>query len=247
MIVKYGDYSFANGECSMVNFQATAKRTPRNVRRSTIVRADCAGEFCFSGPVDQDAIKTKITAAKAALDVDYKDFELIHNDGTTRSPYVLYNSEPTNISGNLVMAVRWPSEMPEDYATTKQFMFTIQAEFVNPSTFLLDWRQSLYITGTAGKVAKWERYLNETWFRRLISASSTKKIIQQGYAIGFGSYPLPATPILSTFYEHEEHRQIDRIGPSLFYRRPEEFVTRWRYVFESPLEFTPVNIYPPLA
>jgi len=244
MIVKYGSYSFANGECSMIGFRVIPVRTPRGLRRSSKIRMDCAGEFCFSGPVDQNAIKTKIVAARTALEEDYKDLVLLHNDGVTESPYKLSNDHPTNITGNLVVASSWPGESPEDYATTKAFSFAVEAEFVNPNVALLDWGQTLSIRGTAGPIGRWERLINGQWIRRMTHASSTKIIQQTGFAIKFGSYALPAPPILAPLFEHEQDRVITRIGPSLYYSRPEFYKTTWSYTFETPLEFTPINLYP---
>lgn len=246
MIVKYGNYSFADGECAMVNFSASPKLTPRNVRRSTVVTMHCAGEFCFPGEVTQGQIKTKIEGAKAALDEDYKDLILLHNDGTTESPYKLINDDPQNATGNIVVKHSWPSNVPEDYATTKQFEFAVEAEFYNPNVTLLDYSQSIEVIGTAGPVTNWSRLLNGQWQRKIVHLSSTKMIYQTGYAVGFLSYPAPSPPLLNAFYEHEQHRRIKRTGPSLFWGRPYEYMISWSYVFETPLEFTPANAYPSL-
>lgn len=244
MIVKYGDYSFANGECAMTNFRVMPQRTRMGLRRSAKVRMDCAGEFCFDGSMDQDDIKTKIIAAQTAFNEDYKDLILFHNDGTTESPYKLDNDHPTNITGNLVTHVAWPSTAPEDYATTKAFNFGVEAEFVNPNLTLLDFQQGIKILGTAGPVGKWERLINGQWIRKLIHPSSTKLIVQSGQLISFGSYLPAPPPILSELYEHQERRILEQVGPSLFYARPEFYTTRWTYVFETPLEYTPLNTYP---
>lgn len=247
MIVKYGNYSFADGECSMINWRAWAKRTPKSVRLSTFVRADFAGEFCFSGPVDQNAIKAKILAAAAALNKDYQDLKVMHSDGTTESPYVMLNSDPTNVTGNIVTALSWPGETPEDYATTKQFAFTVQAEFVVPQVRLIDFQQTIAIYGTTGPITKWERFTGDVWRLRTLATSSTKRIVQSGFATAFGDYPMHATPILNRAWEHEEKRQIIRQGPSLFYRRPEVYTVQWKYEFETPFVYTPLNSYPPMA
>lgn len=245
MIVKYGDYSFANGECAMVDFRIIPKRTVRGVQRSRTIRMDCGGDFIFD-TVDQDAIKTKIDAARAALEQDYKTLVLLHNDGTTESPYKLDQADPTNITGNMVVYTSWPGTDPEDYATTKAFRFAVEAEFVNPNVTMIDWRQSIRVRGTAGPIGRWERYTNRTWVRRFTNLSSVKTIIQSGYAVKFGSAPTPPPPILGPLFEYEDLREIDYEGPSLFWRRPEFFTVRWKYVFQTPLEFTPVNIYPSL-
>ena len=247
MIVQYGSHTFANGECSMINWRAFAKRTPKSVRLSTIVRADFAGEFCFTGAVTQDQIKAKIVSAQTALNKDYQDLKVFHNDGTTLSPYVLLNSEPTNVTGNIVTAVSWPGEAPEDYATTKQFAFTVQAEFIVPQVRLIDFQQTIAIYGTTGPITKWERFPGDVWRLRTLSTSSTKRIVQSGYASAFGDYPFPALPLLTSGWEHQEKRQIVRQGPSLFYRRPEVFTCQWKYEFETPFAFTPLNSYPPMA
>lgn len=244
MIVKYGSYSFANGECAMVNFRVMPQRTKQGLRRSAKVRMDCAGEFCFDGAVDQDAIKAKIAPAKAALDEDYQDLVLLHNDGVTESPYKLENGHSTNITGNLVTHVSWPANLPEDYATTKAFNFGVEAEFVNPNLTLLDFQQGIRIQGTAGPIGKWERLINGQWTRKLVHPSSTKLIVQSGQLISFGTYLPAPPPILSELFEHQERRVLDQVGPSLFYSRPEFYITRWSYTFETPLEYTPLNIYP---
>lgn len=244
MIVKYGDYSFANGECAMVNFSVKPKRTPRGIAYAQVVRMDCEGEFCFSGPVDQDAIKTKIQAARNALEFDYRDLVLLHNDGVTESPYKISNSHPDNITGNIVEFVSWPSVAPEEYATTKSFKFAVSAEFKNPLVNLIDWQQTLTVMGSTGPVARWERLLNGLWTRRVIHTSGTKKIIQSGYAVGFGVHPLPATPILTDFYEHLDQRVVKYVGPHYFASRPEFYRTEWRYAFETPFRYTPAFNYP---
>ena len=244
MIVQYGSYSFEDGECCMVNFRAMPVRTDLGVKRSVKIRMDCAGEFIFQGAVDQDAIKTKIAAAKAALDEDYQDLILLHNDGTTESPFKLENSHATNMTGNIVTHVSWPGTDPEDYATTKAFNFGVQAEYINPSLTLIDFQQGISIRGTAGSVNRWERRIFNQWQRKTVSQTSTKIIRQSGRSIGFGTYLPPPLPLLSSFYEHEELRVVEYVGPSLFYRRPEFYETRWNYVFETPFAFTPTVSYP---
>lgn len=246
MIVQYGSYSFDNGECAMVNWTARPKLSPRNVPQSTLVKASFAGEFCFPGAVDQDAIKTKIQGAKDALDQHYQDLKLIHNDGTTESPYVILNSHPRNLTGNIVAYTSWPSNVPEDYATTKQFAFAVQAEFFNSDLFLLDYKQSVRIFGTAGPIKRWSRFTNTTWRSRQVHATSTKKITQYGYAVGYGANPLPATPLLGEDFEHLERRKIEYTGPSAFYSGPEIYRTQWAYQFETPFEFTWTPNYPAL-
>ncbi|MAT51510.1 MAG: hypothetical protein CMK32_10040 [Porticoccaceae bacterium] len=228
----------------MINFSAQPKLTPRRVRRSTIVRMQCAGEFCFSGAVDQDAVKAKIVTAKAALDQDYQDLVMLHSDGTTESPYKLESGAANNATGNIVYYQNWPSTAPEDYATTKQFQFGVEAEFYDPNLSLLDFSQSIRITGTTGPIKRWIRLLDGTWQSRVIHTSSTKRIIQEGRALGFGAYPVEPPPILAEIYEHLDQRQIFQEGPSIFYSRPYEYLKTWRYVFETPLEFTPLNVYP---
>jgi hypothetical protein len=224
MIVQYGSYSFEDGECSMVNFRAMPVRTSMGLKRSVKIRMDCAGEFIFQGAVDQDAIKAKIAAAKAALDEDYQDLTLLHNDGTTPSPFKLENGNAANMTGNLVTHV--------------------QAEFINPSLTLIDFQQGISIRGTAGPVNRWERRVGSQWQRKTVSQSSTKIIRQSGRSIGFGTYLPAPLPLLSSFYEHEELRVVEYVGPSLFYRRPEFYETRWTYVFETPFAFTPTVSYP---
>lgn len=244
MIVQYGDYSFNNGECSLVNFSAKAIRGINSVKHRTVVTAQCAGEFCFSGAYNQDTIKNRIVAARAAFAEDYQDFKVLHNDGTTESPYVLINNHSQNVTGNVVLYESWPGNEPEDYASTKQFAFGIKAEFINPESTLLDFKQNLRITGTAGPVKRWSRLTGATWQVRQVHASSTKSIIQTGYAIAFGAYPMAATPVLPEIYEHLERRVISQEGPSLYYARPDVYKKTWRYVFETPFEFTWTPNYP---
>lgn len=181
----------------------------------------------------QPALTAAIQAMQAGYATQGQAIGLFLDNGTPSALGVNVNQTIGNAG---VRVVRGPSfaDHPGVYST--YVFYTIDISFQVPyvTDCWLSFTETLSLDGGGSRWA----YLNTLAGNpqaQLLNAVVAQKVVQEGSAVGFRSYPQPMGPLLPA-YEHTDLRRIRRKSPKRIgpIGRPayQEFEVTWSYTFE---------------
>ena len=234
MYLSVGGYNHALGEVG-ISIAKTVNRV-NGTPRATIERWTISGRTQIDAvgvqATDQAAVSTALTNLMNAY-VDGVDFVLKFDDGTA--------SVHKLISANAVGGTRivTPPEFPigtgAEYSTFRNWQAVVEAEYLDPSTVLVDWNETISFSG-GGPVDVFLPTLNGPPVKQTAMQQSTYKATQSGSAVGLLGYPTAPAPL----WPADEHRWMRQIQPGTPRRtgRPglavyTDFPIAWSYTFES--------------
>lgn len=229
MIASWGGYSFDENLAQLVNFSVRPRRSQRGQRMEWVYTAHLHGELKNTG--GQSAITTDIQEFIAAFDQDYQDFVLVDNSGN-ETPHTFRNTDPRNVSGNVVIQRSWPGRDPVEYALIRTFDVVVQAIMADPIDNLLYFRESLTTIGTGGLV--WSP--DNTQYgpqATVLYPSSWRHVIQQGQAVYYGGPAVANGPAFPSNFEHQERRRIVRGEPMFRGQGYTHYPISWHYEYST--------------
>ncbi len=184
--------------------------------------------------VTKAALTTKIDGLIAAYDVDYQDFGLYHDDGTTPTRHVVTNAE--TFGGTKVVVA--PSFMNGpwggrvEYTNRRSFHIVLRAE-IRVGTGLYSWKDKLTIRGTGGPKWRYSPKLSGAPDGQILQTATSFWYVQEGEAIGREDYPDPPDPMFPSI-EHEEMRvRAFTSAEDMVVDGQEMFGTSWQYFMEA--------------
>lgn len=232
-----GAHRHPNDEVNLLVFSVTPRYSLRGLERSTIFRADLSGDLIYTG---QAALAPKIAELIDAYSLPNMDVNcgLYHDDGTpTRHKLESSTTNANNISGVKLVHRSWPRAEPEEYATGRSFRIVLEAEYKNPESELLEFRESVRKVGTGGPRFRYTEFATRVPRREIVNQFTKQEIVQEGYAKGLSGYVNPPGPLLPAL-EDEDLRMVELVSPDYAGRRYVDFITRWRYVMTAPTNIT---------
>lgn len=231
----YGSFRHEAGQVNLTRMNIAYKHSPRGRRLSRVMTMFLQGEICGDS---QSSLTTQINQLISAYSVDYQNAGLYLDDGSL-SPHQLPNDTPECISGVRVMQRSWPKGGPSEYATARTFSVTLQAEYADFESDLVQWEETLEYIGNCGP-----RYeILETYdgpYSLLTATRTAQRIIQSGSAVGFRGYVLPPGSLFP-LNEHQDRRRVKVGSPKYVGRGFAYYPTAWSYYHTMG---SPVEAYP---
>lgn len=238
MIFKYGSYSHDQNEVLVrVSVDAIMDKFMRRMGEQiefTIIGVKKVSDGATPA-LTQAALTTALQGLTDAYNVDYQDFGLYLDDGTTATRHIVTNAE--TFGG--VKVVKPPTFMNPpwggrtEYLNSRMYYVVLRAE-IRVGEGLYAWDQKITIKGTGG--SKWRYSPREVGSpeAQTLQTATSFWYIQEGSAVGRKEYVAPDDPLFSGI-EHEEERIITYESPKDIRvdSDPEMFVTSWRYMMEA--------------
>jgi hypothetical protein len=240
MFFRYGAHQHPANEVNLVNFEAHRRFNERGHQTTILYRMFITGELQYVG---QAAIHAAIQEFLAAYAIPNQNAGLYHDDGTP-TRHLLVANDPNNLTGNRVLVHAWPRGEPEEYATTRTFHVTIEAEYRAIEAELQAWFERVRVIGHGGIRYRWLEFAQGPPQRQIVNLQSMQELVQEGFAVGFDGYPLiHVPPPLYPALELPDLRQITTDAPTYRGNAFTNFRMEWRYVMQSPVH---VNGFPHL-
>ena len=232
MFFKYGSYTHAADECSLV-----VTKTPRfnegGQQISTLERWDVAG---FIQAASQAALTTAINSLASAYATNGQDATLLLNDGVTPTHHQILNA---NTLGGIrvVQAPSFPQGKGAEYSTFRSYSLVLEAEIPvsGYASLLVFFEESITFKGGGSRFV-YLQTLTGLPQKQTVADNTPFMAMQQGRAVGYGGYPTIPSPLWPTS-EHRDQRDIShksprRHGPT---GSPQysEYESTWSYQFED--------------
>lgn len=188
---------------------------------------------------DQASLTTAIQGMQAGYSIQGQAIGLFLDNGA-QSAHGVNVAQTIGNAG--VRVVRGPSfhDGPAEYSTFRTYSIDISFQVPYVADCWLSFSETLSLNGGGSRWA----YLNTLTGlpqAQLLNAVTPQKIVQEGSAVGFRSYPQPMAPLLAQF-EHTDQRRIRRKSPRRYgpIGRPsyQEFEVTWSYTFEIVVPLT---------
>jgi len=170
----------------------------------------------FLHAATQADLTTAINNFESAFGTDGGDLHLYLSDGATESAHTLLSSE--TITGiRVVQAPSYPGKFGAEYAAGltalgRYVQVGLQAEINRTDRNIKAWTETVEVIGGGGGEFVIQTPLQGPPVRQEITESSPIRMIQEGYAIGYSSYPTPPNP-LSPSDEHLSRARVKRFNP----------------------------------
>jgi hypothetical protein len=223
--MRYGSYDFGAGECDMVRMTVRHRRSPRGLRLSKIIRLDLRFEICAEGAT----LLSRIDGIIAAFSLDYQDAVLMY-DASTPTRHALSNTDPTCISGVRVVHRSWDGG-PDQLATVRTGVVSLEAEYSDAESQLVEWQETLEFRGTTGpRVEIVETY--DGPIAQVTALRTAQHIVQSGSAVGYLGYVLPPGPLFPAI-EHLDRRTEKYGSGSQQGQGAAYYPSSWTYYFTS--------------
>lgn len=240
MRITYGSYQFESN-CVAMEMSITPVRDPRGVLRyrdkevrlSGALRADTQANF-----------KTIIEQFEAAMSLDYQDFKLLHDDGSS-SAHTMINAE--TYGGVRAGPIRWLNKTAAEYATVRHFEVTLMARYIASNIPLIsEYRETITVQGTGVGPTIYTPCLDGTVHSQIVYPVIPIVVVQQGTAKGSIDYPKFPAPIMSIDFQQHPQSQQTRIKPRKQGTVPTDYGIAWTYVFEYVKQTSglPVDWFP---
>lgn len=236
MYIKYGSYAHTREQASLMSLTVRPNLTERGFRKSIVAEAHVQGEFITTSTQTQYDITTLIQGLESAFANDGLDWGLYH-DNNTPTPHFLESNHPDSLTGNQVVMKQFPANHGGEYATGREFAYTIRNEYLSAESLILDYQETIQHHGTTGPRVVWDEFRVGPPVWRVESAQTVQTIRQSGYAVTLGTYLEPPPPILPPPYEMQHLRTITRITPRRWPQGFTDYTVKWDYVFQSPQVF----------
>jgi hypothetical protein len=229
MYLKYGTYQHPAGEASVVISKQglfSDAGLPRGIRE----RWDIQGRLQAA---DQAALTTAINALTAAYALQGQDVGFYFDNGQPSSHQI--DSSETNGGVRVVVPPSFPQGKGAEYSTFRNYSLALEAELLDPEATLIGWNERLNFSGGGPQFA-FLQPITGLPIKQQLRQATTYRAAQSGEAVGYQSYPTPATPLWAAS-EHVHLREIHyelpkRMGPPGSPTYTHYRVT-WSYRFES--------------
>lgn len=227
MILRYGSYSHDLGETKL-GFTRVPEYTSRGYRKGTRHTVTISGTLRGENPGE-------LTAAYAALYAAYsrngQDLSLHEEDGTLTAVRLQSNAM---LGGTRV--TQFPS-LPDlsgaAYVTWLPYTIAVEGFEADPESSLLNFRESLTITGNGGPRRVVIETANGAPVVQITRQRTKVTAVQSGTATGYRTIP-PIPPPLFPSYEDQDQRTIADNTATSVRGKPDERSVSWSYRFTSP-------------
>lgn len=232
MYIKYGTYTHANNECSLV-----VARTPRYNEGGHVVsiieRWDIAG---FIQAASQAALTTALNSLRTAYASNGLDLSLLLDDGVTATHHQIHN---VNTLGGVrvVGGPSFPEGKNAEYSTFRSYTVSLEAEIPvsGYASLLIFFEETLSFQGGGPRFVHLQT-LTGSPQKQIVADSTPYKAVQTGRSVGYASYPAFPGPLWPND-EMRDQRQINYRSPkrSGTSGSPQysEYEVSWQYQFES--------------
>jgi hypothetical protein len=227
----YGGTQFETGLINLTRMNIRYIHSPRGLRVKRIETLYLTGEIMADGSSE---VLEQIQEIIDAFSLDYRSARLYLDDGTI-TPHGLNNDDPGNMTGVRVIERSWPKGGPEELANMRTFHVTLQAEFADAESQLLEWNETVEYFGNAGP--RWEAV--DTYFgpyQNLQCLSTSQRIVQSGFALGFTGYVLPPGPLIPNI-EHQDRRYV-KLGSGKMQGQMAAYYPTWWTYYHTALAYT---------
>jgi len=222
MYLKYGNYTHADNECSVIITKDASKRSYSGAVIEINERWDVMGRIQRA---NQAAVVSALIALETAYSVNNKDIALYGESGRTH-----YLSTSQCVDGTRVTRPpSYPQGEGAEFSTFRNYALTVEGDRKMVGDTLLSFRESINWTGTGGKTWDYLVPLTGPPIPQTLTKSSVVTIVQEGNAVGYGAYPLAPYPLWPS-YELVTERSIVADLPEA---NEEERSVSWRYVFQA--------------
>lgn len=198
----YRGVQFETGLIDLTRMNIRYRHSARGHRVSRIDTLYLRGEIMASGAA---AVISQCQTIIDAFDVDYGSACLYLDDGTP-TKHGLENDNPFNMTGVRVIERSWPKGGAEELANMRTFQVTLEAEYADDETQLLEWTETLEYFGNTGP--RFE--VVDTYFgprSNPLCLRTAQRIVQSGHALGFTANVLPPGSFAPAL-EHVDRRYV---------------------------------------
>lgn len=236
MYLSYGNYSHQPNEAE-ISFIITSKFNEGGQVYQQNHRWTIQGLLLGSSATDLD---TKWAALRNAYDVQGKTISLYHDNGTLS---VRQLRTQDCIGGTRVVQPPTSQFQPGTHTTFIPYQIVVEGDVPNPDVTLVSFKEILKKDG-GGPLFLHLEPLYGPPVKQQIKTDTTYRVVQEGEAIGFYSYPVAPGPVLGAANlikaPQIELGSPKRSGPvgSPFWT---EYPIKWVYNFESA---SPLNAIP---
>ncbi len=223
----YRGVQFENGLIDLTRMNIRYAHSPRGYRVKRIDTLYLRGEIMADGASD---VLEQVQQVIDAFDEDYGSARLYLDDGTP-TQHGLENDSQFNLTGVKVIERSWPKGGVEELANMRTFQVTLEAEYADNETQLLEWSETLEYYGNTGP--RFE--VVDTYFgpyTNLQCLRTAQRIVQTGYALGFTANVLPPGSFAPAL-EHVDRRYVKLGSGKQQGRIPCYFPTWWTYYHSS--------------
>ncbi len=237
MIFKYGSYSHDQDEV-MLRTSVQGIFDKFNRRMGDMIEYTIIGVKQVEDDADPEVTKANLTTALQALtdayDVDYQDFGLYHDDGSTPTRHVVTNGETFGGTKVVVapsfMSGPWGGRI--EYLNRRTYHIVLRAE-IRVGEGLYDWNERVTIRGTGGP--KWRYSPREvgTPELQILQTATSFWYVQEGSNIGRKDWYPPAEPLFPGIEHGEMRVRTFETAKDKVVDGNEMFATSWQYFMEA--------------
>jgi hypothetical protein len=226
MYLRYGTYNHANNSVRIAIVK-DVMLSESGVRRGIMERWDIDGMLLGD---DAAELTGRILTIESVYADDAKDLRLYEDDGTAAAHFLL--SRKCRGGTRVVRRPSFPKGDGAEYATMRNYSVAVEGELADVGGTLLHYREALNWTGSLGVDWGYLVPLNGPPQPQLFTQQTLQTVIQEGFAVGSGSYPTPPGPI----WPEQEIGKQRRIRMEIPSRFTNERRISWTYVHVSPTE-----------
>lgn len=235
MQATYGTFTHPANEVTLSSVAVQRVRNPRGFtyilrKRIQIAMVIVLDTSSLSTAQAQTALRTAIQARQVAYSLDGQSFIFKHDDGTTSAHYL---DNATSIGGVRVVDDNFPKGDAAEYATQRTYTVTLEADYPVSSGSLMQFQETIEITGTGGPRKIIIETLNGDAQEQIVNQKTKVMITQRGSAIGHLSYPVDAiSGPVSPEAERQDRRQVSYGSPTAMNGAFINWPVNWTYYFE---------------
>lgn len=237
MKFKYGSYTHDQDEV-MVRTSIQAIMDKFNRRMGDMIEYTIIGVKQVADNADPEVTKANLTTALDGLidayNIDYQDFGLYHDDGTTPTRHIVTNAETFGGTKVIVppsfMSGPWGGRV--EYMNRRTYYLVLRAE-IRVGEGLYSWNERVTIKGTGGPLWRYSpQEIGSPQLQTLQTATSFW-YVQEGENVGRQDWEPPADPLFPSI-EHGEMRVRTFESPKdQVVGGAEMFATGWKYFMEA--------------
>lgn len=230
MYGKYGSYQHDDNEVRIVSM-AEPRRRVRGLLVSYTKRVSIQGCLIPSS-ASQANIKADAQELENAYSLDGRDWALYHDDGTKSH---LFLDNAGSHGGVRVVDFAWQRQDGADYATgSMQYNVTLEATYPVNSGAIIEYRESIDITGTGGPRVAFDECIFGPPQGQQVQQRTLVRASQRGSAVGFMGYVLRPDPLWPQWLLQPEVA-IGYDTPTKDGNSFTDYPNRWSYSFLSPV------------
>lgn len=232
MFVRYGSFDFHPWEAAL-EVSAEYARSSRGFKTFQFLTFRIYGEIVESG---QYAVDTRLQQIMTAFSQDGQSCGLIHDDGSKTWHWMPSTAENSaNLTDVQVISQKLPVTKNGEFVSGRVFEIVVSAMFLDATSGLLDYRDSLTRHGNAGPEWKWKREpLLGMWLPEMELPNTLQHITHSGSAIGSVTWPIPPAPFYPQPFENGTARIITHHSPKRFPQGHAGFRVDWLYRYTLP-------------